>query len=78
MSPTLREVIESTLCIPYGSDNAEKAFAFLNYEKTPQRSLLDMKTVGALIRIAMHPDTIETFNPQKSIEEFKKTAQLCD
>ena len=78
MSPTLREVIESTLCIPYGSDKAEKAFAFLNYEKTPQRSLLDMKTVAALIRISMHPDTIQTFNPEKAIEEYKKSAELCD
>ena len=78
ISPIINQVIQSTLAIPYGSTKAESAFAYLKLEKTSQRSHLSVETVKAHIRIAMHPDTIDIFNPEKAIEEYKKTSALCD
>ena len=78
ISLTVNQVIKSTLAIPYGSTKAEKAFALLAFEKTSQRSLLGLDLLKALLRVAMHSDNVDTFNPEKAVEEFKKDSQLCD
>ena len=49
----------------------------MNLIKTLQRSLLKLNAVDALIRIAIHEDTIKEFKAETSTTEFAKSHDLC-
>ena len=74
----LKYLIKATLAVPKGSVSAERAFAIMNLIKTFQRSSLNLDVVDALMRIAMHHDTLDTFDFKKATIHYAKSHDLCD
>ena len=78
MPDNLKKLVEKTLSVPYGSADAERAFKVMNSIKTTDRTLLKLQVLDALMRIAMHDDTVEIFNPEPPTQLYAQTHLLCD
>lgn len=68
------DLVDLILCLPSSSSECERGFSLMKHIKTDFRNKMKCSTLSDLMRVHLHSDPIETFDPTDAISDWYKVS----